>query len=166
MKTDDIVTLAVYANASSLAYVFYLNDSIPFVYDRYDDTSKTKEKSIKKLLELIDNYQPHQVIANCFSTKHNKKATIVFDLLRTECGRRGCPFVQYDRTEIAKVFEVICEAKNKHDMAKYVASYFNYLRLEDFLPQKRKYPNHENPYQIVFDAFSLVVTHLYLNGGS
>jgi len=122
----------------------------------------TKDKYVKRLLRFIQQYQPTLILLRGYSSadkRISKRVVKVIDSFEQEARKMELPIFKYSRNDIKEVFSQF-EGNSKYTISKTITSW--YPELKRFMPDIRVYPNPEHYRMGIFDAFSLMLTHHYL----
>jgi Holliday junction resolvasome RuvABC endonuclease subunit len=162
MSEQSNVVLAIYPNARVIGYACVewpekiLDSGLAAVWPIYHG------KLLKRVIRFIDFYKPALIVIRTSdnSSRSTTRAQKLSDEVSEYANGINLPVYRYTREQVKDVFEQF-GAGNKHDMAKRITEWRSELKW--FMPKLRETGWDEENNMAIFDAFSLIVTHKYLN---
>ena len=161
MKTNPLV-VTLYPNSLGMGYVISETPKELINYGIARIRPLTKDKYVKRLLTFIKEYKPTLILLRGYTDADNrisKRVMKVIDAFEREAIKLGLPIFKYSRDDIKETFSQF-EGNSKYSISKTITSW--YPELKRFMPGIRVYPNPEHYRMGIFDAFSLMLTHHYL----
>ena len=155
--------LAIYPNMKGFGYAFFQDIYMPKYYGMSIVKPPDNDKCLKRIIDMIQTYQPTLLILPTPDGKRNRKRKRIQELLQniTEYAMaNNITLKSYSRDQIRLVFEKF-DARSKLEIAQKICS--GMPELEKYKPVRRKAYMPEDYYQGMFDAISLTLTHAYLN---
>ena len=150
--------MSVYINTIGFGYVV-LSDGEILDYGIVSIRPVQNDRCLTKIKEIACYYLPSILILEDY--KKSNKSERVKQLIEKicECGEGMVKIYRYSKDQVKNTFDVF-GARNKFEISKRIVDVYPQLKTK--LPEKRKPWEAENYYQGIFDAMSLVLTHLYL----
>ncbi|GGG24841.1 hypothetical protein GCM10011344_26860 [Dokdonia pacifica] len=156
------LTLVLYPNYFGMGYVICENPKELLNYGMAKIRPFTTDRYIKRLHKYLKQYRPTLIILRGYENDDNRisKRTVgVINSFIQEAEAHDIPVYKYSRTQIKEVFSDF-GGKSKFAIAKTIASW--YPELEPRKPQFKRNSDLEDYNMGLFDAFSLMLTHHYL----
>lgn len=156
------VTLTLYPNTYGLS--FLISDGPKDIIDY--GIKQVKKKEAKYFLEqfkrIMDFYEPGLVILRDYDHTESQisvKYRTIWNGIEEMVNERKMKLLKYSRKQIREVFEIF-HAKTKYEISRVIANW--YPQLKSKFPRKRKPWQSEDYYMSIFDSFSLMLTHAYI----
>lgn len=156
------VTLTLYANAFGLSYLISKSPKQIIEFGMKHISKKESNCFLKRLDVLLDYFQPMLIILRDFDhPKHkiSKKYQGIWQAIEKRAEELGLEIYKYSREQVKEVFASF-QAKTKFEISEVISSW--YPQLKGRSPRKRKPWLSEDNQMGIFDAFSLMLTHSYL----
>jgi hypothetical protein len=154
--------LALFPNVKGFGYAYFLDEHEPKYYGMSVIKPAEKAKCLKRIIAMIETYQPSILLLPTPDGKYNRKRKRIQEILeeiREYAGKQDIPVKTYSREQIRLVFEQF-DANSKLEIAEKICIWIP--ELEKYKPAHRKSYMPEDYYQGMFDAISLIVTHSFL----
>lgn len=121
------------------------------------------DKLIERARRFIEYYEPTLILVQNGDGKYSRQGKRVSSLIReiiSFAAKEQIPIKQYTREQVRFVFEQF-GAKTKYEVAQKIISWLPEMKYRE--PKARKIYTSEDYNMGVFDALSLVFTHIYLS---
>lgn len=154
--------LALYPNVKGVGYGFYQDEHEPKYYGISVVKPMDNEKCLKRIIAMIQTYEPSLILLPTPDGKHNRKRKRIQELLQEiiiSAKKLNIPVKSFSREQIRLVFEQF-DARSKQEIADKICIW--HPDLEKYKPVHRKLYMPEDYHQGMFDAISLVATYLYV----
>lgn len=160
MQTPEL-TLVLYPNYFGMGYVICENPKELLNYGIANIRPLTKDRYIKRLHKFLKQYKPALVVLRGFGDDQrvSKRTIAVIDSFKVEADKLDIQVYQYSRKQIKQVFAEF-GGKSKYGIAKTIGNW--YPELQHRMPKFVKNSDLEDYNMGLFDAFSLMLTHHYL----
>ncbi len=157
MNDDRIIS--IYPNTVGFGYVILSHKGEILDYGVVTVQPPENNKCLIRISQIIAYYEPKILIIED-PIKSNKARRIKKLIIKLcDLTKNKMTVYQYSKRQIRDTFEVF-GAKHKFEISRKISEMYPELKTK--LPEKRKLWEPENYYQGIFDAMSLVFTHLYL----
>lgn len=163
MKEDMTIILSLYPNALGLGYSCLelpektLLDSGVVVVRPF-----RSKRILERIAKFVEFFKPTIIIVKDWDSNYSRRsrriAQLTDDIVKYAAEMK-VPVYRYSRQQIRDVFEVH-GAKTKYEIAQKIIVWFK--ELASRAPKIRKPWMTEDHNMGVFDALSLIITHLYL----
>jgi hypothetical protein len=157
------LTLVLYPNYFGMGYVIFENSPKEIVnYGMAKIRPFTKDNYIKRLHKFVKRYRPAIVILRGYENYDNRISKRVVNVIQSferEAEELKLPFYSYSRKQIKEVFTQF-GSKTKYGISKIICGW--YPELESKRPNFRKNTQSEDYWMGLFDVFSLMLSHHYL----
>lgn len=156
------LTIALYPNISGMGYVICETPKELINYGIARVQPLTSNMYVRRLHKFINFYKPTLILLRDYENtniKMSKRIRKVIDSFEKEAQKLDVPIFKYSRQDIKEVFKQF-EGDSKYAISKTLSNW--YPELKRLMPDIRKYPDPEHYQMGVFDAFSLMLTHHYL----
>ncbi len=160
---EDSLILAIFPSVRGFGFALFHGAWIPIDWGfRHVDGDKN-ERSLAKVRRLIEDYAPDIVLLENHAgdgSRRSPRIKSLIDDIAALAQRKGVQVAQYSRDQIRECFAEF-DATNKYEIAQAISR-----SLPEFppqLPPERKIWLPEDPRMSIFDAVSLVFTHVYFD---
>lgn len=163
MQYDHKPSLSVFPNKRGFGYACLADPQEPIDYGTVTVRPLSRQKILSRYTHLLDYLQPELIIlrdGRRDNMCHSGRIKNIVAAMENECHSRDCHCFQYTRAQIRMVFSQF-GARSRYEIAQLLVQWFP--ELESRAPKRRKLWMPEDYYIGIFDAFSLTVTHYYLN---
>lgn len=162
MNKNSNVILSLYPNAKGLGYVCADMPHKLIDYGMITIRPFGSRRVLDRIEKFLDFFQPKLlVVRNCKSESDSRrKARKVTEKIVALAKEKKLPVYEYTREQIRFVFEQF-SATSKYEIAMKIIEWFP--ELKDRSPKIRKVWMDEDYNMGIFDAFSLINTHQYLD---
>jgi hypothetical protein len=160
-ENSNQLCLILYPNMKGLGYILCESPKDLINYGILNVAPLQREYT-KRLKHFVKRYKPTIIILRGYRKRHNHiskrvKTTIRnFEKIADQC---DIPVVRYSREQIKEIF-VAFGSTTKYEISKNIATWYPELR--ERLPDLRKNSKSEHYQMGIFDTFSLMITHFYL----
>lgn len=161
MENNQLI-LALYPNSFGMGYVLCESPKELINYGIARVRPLSKDKYIKRLHHFVKQYRPTIILLRGYQKKDkriSKRVIKIIESFEKEAARLDLPIFMYSREDIKEVFKQF-EASSKYTISKTITSW--YPELQHRMPNIRKNTQSEHYQMGVFDVFSLMLTHHYL----
>lgn len=164
MNQNNLI-LALYPNTHGIGYVLCEDQKNIIDYGIKINKRNDPNKFLKIVQALLDIANPCIVILRSGARdKQNKVSARIqknIQMIQDSAQKLNLPVFEYSRWQIKDVFSVF-DAQTKHEITQKLVAWYPQLRSRSF--EKRKVFDSENYQMAVFDAFSLLIVHFYMEG--
>ncbi len=151
--------ISIYINSLGFGFVVINQKGEIFDYGIIAIRPRKSDKCLNRICQTIAYYEPQSIIVEN-PEKSNKSRRINTLILKViEYAKNQYKVFKYSKEQIYNTFEIF-GAKNKFEISRKISEMYPEFKTK--LHEKRKLWESENYYQGIFDAMSLVFTHLYL----
>lgn len=154
---NEHVTLAIYPHAMGFGYVC-VEDGALLDYANVRPRPVLNKRLLGRIRKLIEFMRPQLIVLRDPHGKPTKRSQRLVEDLEKEFANSGRTIAKYTREEIKFVFAQF-NARSKHEIALKLAEQFE--ELKERVPEPRKPWKREHDNMAIFNALSLVITHLY-----
>lgn len=161
MQTPEL-SLVLYPNYFGMGYVICENPKELLNYGMAKIRPFTKDKYIKRLHKYLQQYRPSLIILRGYENddqRISKRTIAIINSFKNEAEAHNIPVHQYSRKQTKEVFSEF-GGKSKFGIAKTISNW--YPELKSRMPQFKMNSDLEDYNMGLFDAFSLMLTHHYL----
>lgn len=164
MNLNNLI-LALYPNTHGIGFVLCENEKNIIDFGLKINKRNDPKKFTKIVDTLFELTKPNIVILR--SGKKNDQNNVssriqqnIQSIIET-AHKLNLKVFEYNRGQIKDVFSIF-DAPTKHEITQKLIKWYPQLRTRGF--EKRKAYDSENYHMAVFDAFSLLIVHFYLEG--
>ena len=161
MENNGLI-VALYPNGSGMGYVICENPKELIGYGVARIRPFTTDAHLKRLKNFIGHYRPALILLRGYKDSDNrisKRVVKVINAFEEYADQTDLEIYKYSREDIKQTF--LQFGKNtKYGISKIISSW--YPELQSRMPDLRKNTRSEHYQMTVFDAFSLMLTHHYL----
>ena len=162
MRTKSPVTLTLYPNAFGMGYVISESPKELINYGIAKIRPLSQDRYVKRLLRFVKDYKPDIILLRGYADTDNRISKRVIKVINTfekEANKLDISVYKYSRDDIKDVFSQF-DGNCKYQISKTIASW--YPELKRLMPDIRVHPRPEHYRMGIFDAFSLMLAHHYL----
>ncbi len=163
MKKTNQTVLALYPNAMGVCYAVFDSPKDLADYGIGYVRPVSNKKSILKVEQYLDFYNPDVVLLRGISIeriKHSKRTNNLIDRICKIAKEKRLEVHRYDRSQIKDVFSGF-GAISKYQISKKITQWFPELEALE-LPERKRWMS-ENHRTGIFDAIAIALVHFYLN---
>jgi len=156
------VTLTFYPNAFGLSFVISKGPNDIVHFGKKTVSKKQITDFLEKIESIMDDYEPELVILRDYNHPKghlSQKYKGIWQAIEEQALFKGLPVFKYSRDQVKEVFSSF-DAKTKFEISERIIEW--YPQLKSRSPRKRKPWMNEDNQMGIFDAFSLMLTHSYL----
>ena len=161
--SNQSLTLTLYPNQYGIGYVIADSPKGIINYGIARIKKHTNDIYIKRLKNFLEFYRPCVVILRGFNdneTRISKRIISVIQSFTQEAEKNDILVHRYTRNNIKEVFTQFGMMPTKYNISSSIAEW--YPELKSKLPDIRKNTQSEAYHTGIFDAFSLMLTHYYV----
>lgn len=155
------VILSIFPNYKGFGYVCLQQPNALIDYGVVTISPFSASKLKERFAKTLEYLKPTiLILRDCTHQKGNRSERVVSFLqdVKGLARSKAMPVFEYTREDIKSIF-FEHNASTKFEIAKVLSEQFPELRR--YLPKPRAFYEHEDYYQVMFDALSLVAAHRY-----
>ena len=156
------ITLVLYPNAIGMGYIVCEGPKELIDYGMARIRPLSKSAYIKRLMKFMKTYKPDLVLVRGYEAgniKVSQRVQGIIDSFQEEAEELNIKTHVYSRKQIQEIFKQFGSI-TKYGIAKKISEW--YPELASRLPSPRKNTQAEDYHMGVFDTFSLMLTHQYI----
>lgn len=160
-ENNNQLCLILYPNMKGLGYILCESPKDLINYGILNVKPLQREYT-KRLKSFVKTYKPSIVILRGYKKRHSQISNRVKTTIRNFekiAEQYDIPVIRYSRVQIKDVFDAFGNT-TKYEISKNIATWYPELR--ERLPNIRKNTKSEHYQMGVFDTFSLMITHFYM----
>ncbi len=161
--SSQTLTLTLYPNQYGMGYLISDTPKEIINYGIARIKPLHRDRYLKRMKSFVEHYKPDIVIIKGYHEDYRitKRIVNVINTFIKQAERLNLEVHHYTRGEVKEVFRQFGENTTKYGINSSIAEW--YPELKPKLPKLRKNQHCENYFMGIFDAFSLMLTHHYLN---
>jgi competence CoiA-like predicted nuclease len=160
--SNQSLTLTLYPNQHGMGYLISNSPKDIINYGIARIAPLSHDKYIRRMKSFVDRYKPDVIILKGCDGDYriSKRVQRVVKIFTEKAEQLNLNVYQYRRNDIKQVFEQFGKSTTKFNINSSIAEW--YPELKSKLPDIRRNNYNENYFMGIFDAFSLMLTHHYL----
>jgi hypothetical protein len=157
------LTLTLYPNHHGMGYLLSESPKEIINYGIARVKPLCHDKYLRRMKTFVERYKPDLIILKDYNDDYRigNRVRKVINTFTEQAERLNLEVHRYTRNQVKEVFTQFGKNTTKYGINSSIAEW--YPELKPKLPDVRKNQRNEDYFMGVFDTFSLMLTHHYLN---